>query len=123
MTPIKSETPQEDDRMSRRDLGRAAVVALLAGLVYLLSSGAHAYSVDEITNYASARALVETGSPDLAGEQPFPREPTVDAEAPVGRPCHGSLWSDVLGRHDSGLPRRQLDRLGAAATVASLSPA
>ena len=60
--------------MSRRDLGRAAVVALLAGLVYLLSSGAHAYSVDEITNYASARALVETGSPDLAGEQPFPRE-------------------------------------------------
>lgn len=59
--------------MSRRDLGRAAVVALLAGLVYLLSSGAHAYSVDEITNYASARAAVDTGSPDLAGEQPFPR--------------------------------------------------
>ena len=59
---------------ARRDVARAAVVALLAGLVYLLSSGAHAYSVDEITNYASARALVETGSPDLSGEQPFPRE-------------------------------------------------
>lgn len=58
----------------RRDAAQAAVVALLAGLVYLLSSGAHAYSVDEITNYASARALVETGSPDLRGEQPFPRE-------------------------------------------------
>ncbi len=62
------------DGASRRDFARAAVVALLASLVYLLSSGAHAYSVDEITNYASARALVETGSPDLAGEQPFPRE-------------------------------------------------
>ena len=59
---------------ARRDLARTAVVALLAGLVYLLSSGAHAYSVDEITNYASARALVETGSPDLGGDQPFPRE-------------------------------------------------
>ena len=47
---------------------------LLAGLVYLLTSGAHAYSVDEITNYASARALVETGSPNLGGEQPFPSE-------------------------------------------------
>lgn len=57
-----------------RDVARAVLVACLAGLVYLLSSGAHAYSVDEITNYASARALVETGSPDLAGEQPFPRE-------------------------------------------------
>ncbi len=47
---------------------------LLAGLVYLLSSGAHAYSVDEITHYASARAFVETGSPDLAGGRPFPQE-------------------------------------------------
>ncbi len=56
------------------DVARAAVLTLLAGLIYLLSSGAHAYSVDEITNYASARALVETGSPDLSGEQPFPRE-------------------------------------------------
>ena len=59
---------------SRIDVARAAVLALLAGLIYVLSSGAHAYSVDEITNYASARALVETGSPDLSGEQPFPRE-------------------------------------------------
>jgi len=60
--------------VSRRDVAQAAMVALLAGLVYLFSSGAHAYSVDEITNYASARALVETGSPDLGGNQPFPRE-------------------------------------------------
>ena len=74
MTQLTSETPGARDGNSRRDIARAAVVALLAGLVYLLSSGAHAYSVDEITNYASARALVETGSPDLAGEQPFPRE-------------------------------------------------
>ena len=59
---------------SRLDVARAAVLALLAGLIYVLSSGAHAYSVDEITNYASARALVETGSPDLSGKQPFPRE-------------------------------------------------
>jgi len=59
---------------TRLDVARAAVLALLAGLIYVLSSGAHAYSVDEITNYASARALVETGSPDLSGEQPFPRE-------------------------------------------------
>lgn len=59
---------------SGRVVAHAGVLALLAGLVYLLSSGAHAYSVDEITNYASARALVETGSPDLGGEQPFPRE-------------------------------------------------
>ncbi len=58
----------------RLDGARAAALALLAGLVYVLSSGAHAYSVDEITNYASARALVETGSADLSGEQPFPRE-------------------------------------------------
>lgn len=68
------QAPTGGDGVSRRDIARAAVVALLASLVYLLSSGAHAYSVDEITNYASARALVETGSPDLAGEQPFPRE-------------------------------------------------
>lgn len=74
MTPSMSRAPQAVDSTQRRDLGRAAVVALLAGLVYLLTSGAHAYSVDEITNYASARALVETGSPDLAGEQPIPRE-------------------------------------------------
>ena len=74
MTQLTSETPGARDGNPRRDIARAAVVALLAGLVYLLSSGAHAYSVDEITNYASARALVETGSPDLAGEQPFPRE-------------------------------------------------
>lgn len=60
--------------VSRRDFSRAAVIALFAGLIYLLSSGAHAYSVDEITNYASARALVEAGSPDLGGDQPFPRE-------------------------------------------------
>ncbi|MCY3914074.1 MAG: hypothetical protein OXG43_12650 [Chloroflexi bacterium] len=63
-----------EQRSPRLDLARAAVLALLAGLIYVLSSGGHAYSVDEITNYASARALVETGSPDLSGEQPFPRE-------------------------------------------------
>ena len=74
MTQSTNETPGARDGNSRRDIARAAVMALLAGLVYLLSSGAHAYSVDEITNYASARALVESGSPDLAGEQPFPRE-------------------------------------------------
>lgn len=62
------------DFVLHRDVIRAAMLACLVGLVYLLSSGAHAYSVDEITNYASARALVETGSPDLAGEQPFPPE-------------------------------------------------
>ncbi|MCY3748827.1 MAG: hypothetical protein OXG64_05975 [Chloroflexi bacterium] len=74
MTPSGPQASGTGNSVSRRDVARAAVVALLAGLVYLLSSGAHAYSVDEITNYASARALVETGSPDLAGEQPFPRE-------------------------------------------------
>ena len=72
------------DCTARRDVARAAVVALLAGLVYLLSSGAHAYSVDEITNYASARALVETGSPDLGGEQPFPREQLLTLSHPSG---------------------------------------
>ncbi len=66
--------PQPPIILSRRDLARAAVITMFAGLVYLLSSGAHAYSVDEITNYASARALVETGSPDLGGDQPIPRE-------------------------------------------------
>ena len=63
-------------------MARAAVLALLAGLIYVLSSGAHAYSVDEITNYASARALVETGSPDLSGEQPFPREQLLTLQHP-----------------------------------------
>ena len=74
MTQPESPPPEAQYTMSRRDFARAAVVALLVGLVYLLSSGAHAYSVDEITNYASARALVEAGSPDLGGDQPFPRE-------------------------------------------------
>ena len=74
MTQSDFLSPNTGNNVTRRDIARAAVVTLLAGLVYLLSSGAHAYSVDEITNYASARALVETGSPDLAGEQPFPRE-------------------------------------------------
>ncbi len=67
---------------SRLDVARAAVLALLAGLIYVLSSGAHAYSVDEITNYASARALIETGSPDLSGEQPFPREQLLTLQHP-----------------------------------------
>lgn len=74
MNQADSTSLKTGPREARRDLARTAVVALLAGLVYLLSSGAHAYSVDEITNYASARALVETGSPDLGGDQPFPRE-------------------------------------------------
>ena len=68
---------------SRRDTSLAAVVALLVGLVYLLSSGAHAYSVDEITNYASARALVETGSPDLSVEQTIPREQLLTLSHPA----------------------------------------
>ena len=71
-----------EQRSPRLDVARAAVLALLAGLVYALSSGAHAYSVDEITNYASARALVETGSPDLSGEQPFPREQLLTLRRP-----------------------------------------
>lgn len=50
------------------------VLGLFAALVFVFSSGAHAYSVDEITNYASARAFVETGNPDLSGDQPFSRE-------------------------------------------------
>ena len=66
----------------RHDVGRAAVLTLLAGFIYVLSSGGHAYSVDEITNYASARALVETGSPDLFGDQPFPREQLLTLQHP-----------------------------------------
>ena len=82
--PLSSlHTSNTGDGASRRDAARAAVVALLVGLVYLLSSGAHAYSVDEITNYASARALVETGSPDLSGDQPFPREQLLTLRHPA----------------------------------------
>lgn len=71
-----------EQRSPRLEVARAAVLALLAGLFYALSSGAHAYSVDEITNYASARALVESGSPDLSGEQPFPREQLLTLQHP-----------------------------------------
>ncbi len=51
---------------------RASVLFLIFAVVYLFSTGAHAYSVDEITNYASARFLVEYGSPDLRIDDPFP---------------------------------------------------
>ena len=82
--PLSSlNTSNVGDGASRRDAARATVVALVVGLVYLLSSGAHAYSVDEITNYASARALVEAGSPDLSGDQPFPREQLLTLSHPA----------------------------------------
>ena len=74
MTQAILQAPGGRNDTARIDVLRALLVALLAALAYLLTSGAHAYSVDEITNYASARALVETGSPDLSGAQPFPRE-------------------------------------------------
>ena len=48
------------------------MLLLIFAVVYLFSTGAHAYSVDEITNYASARFLVEYGSPDLRIDDPFP---------------------------------------------------
>jgi hypothetical protein len=85
------------DSVSRREIARALLVACFAALVYFASSGAHAYSVDEITNYASARALVESGSPDLGGDQPFPREQLLTLQHPsedrvTGRYCLLS-WS------------------------------
>ena len=56
----------------RLDVLRASALFLIFAVVYLFSTGAHAYSVDEITNYASARFLVEYGSPDLRIDDPFP---------------------------------------------------
>ncbi len=66
----------------RGDIARAGVLFLLCVLVYEFSSGAHAYSVDEITNYASARALVESGTPDLRFEHPFPPEQLLTVRHP-----------------------------------------
>ena len=58
--------------VNRLDVLRASALFLIFAVVYLFSTGAHAYSVDEITNYASARFLVEYGSPDLRIDDPFP---------------------------------------------------
>ncbi len=57
---------------------------LFTAAVYLLSTGAHAYSVDETTNYASARAFVQTGSPDLRSQidNPFPSAQLLKVEHP-----------------------------------------
>lgn len=57
---------------------------LLTAAVYLFSTGAHAYSVDETTNYASARAFVQTGSPDLRSQidNPFPSTRLLKVEHP-----------------------------------------
>jgi hypothetical protein len=57
---------------------------LVTAAVYLFSTGAHAYSVDETTNYASARAFVQTGSPDLRSQidNPFPSTRLLKVEHP-----------------------------------------
>ncbi|MDP6508477.1 MAG: hypothetical protein QF573_05470 [Chloroflexota bacterium] len=62
----------------------AAMLFLLAAAIYMFSTGAHAYSVDEITNYASARALVQTGTPDLRSQidVPFPTSQLLKVEHP-----------------------------------------
>ncbi len=62
----------------------ALALFLLTAAVYLFSTGAHAYSVDETTNYASARAFVQTGSPDLGSQidNPFPSNQLLKVEHP-----------------------------------------
>ncbi len=74
VTQSKSQVPNVQNDASQGEIVRAAVLVVSAGLICLLSSGARAYSVDDITNYTSAWALVETGGLDLAGEQPSPTE-------------------------------------------------
>ena len=65
-----------------RDWPTALALFLLFGAVYLFSTGAHGYSVDDITNYASARFLVEYGSPDLRLDDPFPSSQLMKASHP-----------------------------------------
>ena len=60
-------TPNGQNRMRT-----AVTLFLLAATIYAFSTGAHAYSVDEITNYASARAFVQTGTPDLRSQIDVP---------------------------------------------------
>ena len=62
----------------------AIALFLLTATVYLFSTGAHAYSVDETTNYASARAFVQTGLPDLRSQidDPFPSTRLLKVEHP-----------------------------------------
>ena len=62
----------QPDGFDRLDVRRALALVLIFAVAYLFSTGGHAYSVDEITNYASARFLVEYGSPDLRIDDPFP---------------------------------------------------
>jgi hypothetical protein len=63
-----------------------SVVALFlcAVVIYVFSTGAHTYSVDELTNYASARAFVQTGSPDIRSQvnNPFPSSRLLKVEHP-----------------------------------------
>ncbi len=80
----------------------AATLFLLAATIYVFSTGAHAYSVDEITNYASARALVQTGTPDLRSQidAPFPTSRLLKVEHPdqprvTGRYGLGS-WLSIV---------------------------
>jgi len=74
-----------------RDWPTALALFLLFGAVYLFSTGAHGYSVDDITNYASARFLVEYGSPELRLDDPFPSSQLMKA----GHPGNGR----VTGRY------------------------
>ena len=69
----------------------AVTLFLLAATVYIFSTGAHAYSVDEVTNYASARAFVQTGTPDLRSQidNPFPADNFLKVEHPESKQLTG----------------------------------
>ena len=75
--------------VTRLDVFRASALFLIFAVVYLFSTGAHAYSVDEITNYASARFLVEYGSPDLRIDDPFPSSQLMKANHADGERVSG----------------------------------
>ena len=62
----------------------AIALFFLTVVVYVFSTGAHTYSVDELTNYASARAFVQTGSPDLRSQidDPIPSTRLLKVEHP-----------------------------------------
>ncbi len=75
--------------VNRLDVRRASALFLIFAVVYLFSTGAHAYSVDEVTNYASARFLVEYGSPDLRIDDPFPGNQLLKVGHPDGERVSG----------------------------------